>query len=160
MYDVLDVCRYIINYSNEKGYGISNLKLQKILYFVQAHYLAFTPEHEPCFADRIEAWDFGPVVPKAYYEYKQYGGNDIPTIKTYFKTDGSNIWDTYKVVYDENCIDCKDKKRINQIVDEFKDDSATDLVSLTHHQAPWRNAYIPFMNNDITNESIRRYFSE
>ena len=29
MYNVLDVCRYVINYSNDKDYGISNLKLQK-----------------------------------------------------------------------------------------------------------------------------------
>ena len=37
MYNVLDVCRHVINYSNEKDYGISNLKLQKILYFIQAY---------------------------------------------------------------------------------------------------------------------------
>ena len=38
MYDVLEVSKYIINYSNEKQYGISNLKLQKILYLVQAFF--------------------------------------------------------------------------------------------------------------------------
>lgn len=38
-YNVLTVCRHIINFSNEKDYGISNLKLQKILYFVQAYFL-------------------------------------------------------------------------------------------------------------------------
>lgn len=31
--NVLDVARYVVNYSNEKDYGISNLKLQKVLYF-------------------------------------------------------------------------------------------------------------------------------
>ena len=36
-YDVLEVCRHVINYSNEKEYGISNLKLQKVLYFIQAY---------------------------------------------------------------------------------------------------------------------------
>ena len=38
LYNVLDISRYIINYSNQQGYGISNLKLQKILYFVQAYF--------------------------------------------------------------------------------------------------------------------------
>lgn len=33
-YDVLEVCRHVINYSNEQGYGISNLKLQKVLYLI------------------------------------------------------------------------------------------------------------------------------
>ena len=38
-YNVLDVCRHVINYSNEHDYGISNLKLQKVLYFIQAYFL-------------------------------------------------------------------------------------------------------------------------
>lgn len=38
-YDVLEICRHVINYSNEKDYGISNLKLQKMLYLIQAYFL-------------------------------------------------------------------------------------------------------------------------
>lgn len=38
-YNVLDVCHHTINYSNEHDYGISNLKLQKVLYFIQAYFL-------------------------------------------------------------------------------------------------------------------------
>lgn len=38
-YDVKEVCRHIINYSNEHNYDISNLKLQKLLYFIQANFL-------------------------------------------------------------------------------------------------------------------------
>ena len=30
-YHVIDVCRHMINYSNEKECGVSNLKLQKLL---------------------------------------------------------------------------------------------------------------------------------
>ena len=41
-YDVLDIARYIINKCNEKGIIISNLKLQKLLYFVQGYMLALT----------------------------------------------------------------------------------------------------------------------
>lgn len=46
-YDVLDISRYIISYSNKMDYGISNLKLQKVLYFVQAYFLIQTGH--PCF---------------------------------------------------------------------------------------------------------------
>lgn len=38
-YNALDVSQYVIKYSNEQDYGISNLKLQKILYFIQAYFL-------------------------------------------------------------------------------------------------------------------------
>ena len=55
MYNVLDICRYIINYSDDKGYGISNLKLQKVLYFIQAYFVSYTEKKEPCFIDEKEA---------------------------------------------------------------------------------------------------------
>ena len=51
MNNVLDVCRYIINYSNKKDYVISNLKLQKILYFTQAFFLMNKENGEPCFTE-------------------------------------------------------------------------------------------------------------
>ena len=72
-YNVLDVSRYIINYCNENYYLISNLKLQKILYFVQAFFLE--AKNEECFREEIESWDFGPVVPEVYREYRKYGGD-------------------------------------------------------------------------------------
>jgi prophage ps3 protein 01 len=157
MYNVLDVCRHVINYSNEKDYGISNLKLQKILYFIQAYFLISTPEQ--CFVEDIEAWDFGPVVPEAYHEYKQYGSGDIPYIHYFFKFDEDDIWDSTSVEFKDNVISDEDKELMNSVVDKFSDYSATDLVSLTHRQAPWNNAYVRGMNNVIKIEAIKDYFN-
>lgn len=145
-YKVLDVCKYVIDYSNEKEYGISNLKLQKILYFIQAYFLIKQPSR-CCFDDRIEAWDFGPVVPKAYREYKQFGSSDIPTIMDFEKSDSNS------------CITGEDKNLIKTVIDKFADYSATDLVGLTHNQSPWIDAYIPHMNREITPEAIKEYFN-
>lgn len=160
MYHVLDVCRYIINYSNENDYGISNLKLQKILYFVQAFFLISSESKNPCFVEKIEAWDLGPVVPEAYHEYKQYGSGDIPTITSYFNFDEENIWNSERVEYKGTVIEEKDCLLIDQVVDKFADYAAADLVWLTHRQAPWKEAYTPKKNNEITIEAIRRYFNE
>ncbi len=159
MYKVLDVCRYIINYSNEKDYGISNLKLQKLLYFVQAYFLCFSPQKQPCFEEKIEAWEFGPVVPEAYHEYKQYGSGDIPKVDSYLLFDPDNIWEVKRIQYNDKIINEDDKKKIQIVVDEFSDFSATDLVTLTHNQFPWKNAYKPYENNIISDEVIRRYFN-
>ncbi|HCN53852.1 MAG TPA: hypothetical protein DIS88_08710 [Prevotella sp.] len=158
MYNALDVSRYIINYSNDKNYGISNLKLQKILYFVQAYFLTSTEDHHPCFSDTIEAWNFGPVVPSVYHEFKQYGAGDIPSIQSYINFDSSNVWNSERVEY-KNYISQEDQDRINAVVDKFSDYSASDLVALTHRQSPWIDAYAPYRNNEITNEAIRKYFT-
>ena len=156
-YDVLDVSRYIINYSNKKDYGISNLKLQKVLYFVQAYFLIQTGH--PCFKEKIEAWDFGPVVPVAYSEFKGFAGMDIPTVKSYIVFDENDIWNTKRIEFEENCIDNEDKVLINKVVDKFSDYSATDMVKLTQHQTPWVDAIHSNLSNEITNESIFKYFN-
>jgi len=160
VYRVLDVCRYVINYSNRKDYGVSNLKLQKLLYFIQVYFLLNSDNNEPCFSERIEAWDFGPVVPVAYQEYKQYGSTDIPFVDSYMDFDVNDPWNVSIIEFDEDCITEKDKNLINDVVTRLADYSATDLVDITHHQAPWKDVYVKHKNNEITNDSIRKYFSE
>lgn len=76
MYDALDVAKYIINYERSRGRTVSNLRLQKLLYFVQAQFLVTT--QRACFCDEMEAWDFGPVVPNVYHVYKAYGSSSLP----------------------------------------------------------------------------------
>lgn len=156
-YPVRDVSHYIIVYSNKKDYGVSNLKLQKLLYFVQAFFLI--NDCPPCFDEKIEAWDFGPVVPEIYREYKRYGGMDIPTIDYYVKFDKKNIWNTERIYY-EDIISDDDKEMIQAVVDKFAHCSATFLVNLTHNQDPWINAYVNGQRNEITKEDIKRYFEQ
>lgn len=76
IYDAVGIAYYILKYSRkELNQGISNLKLQKILYFIQAEFLV--KKDEPCFEEIIEAWDFGPVIPAVYQEFKVFGSNNI-----------------------------------------------------------------------------------
>lgn len=160
-YNVLDICRYVIGYSNDHDYGISNLKLQKILYFIQAYFLITKPNNTPCFNEKIEAWDFGPVVAEAYHQYKQYGSCDIPNVTSYIELDKNNIWNTKRIEFTPPIISTDDKKLINDVIDKFKDYSATDLVTITHGQSPWINAYSKnHPNNEITLKAIREYFDE
>ena len=156
-YEARDVSHYIIVYSNNKDYGVSNLKLQKLLYFIQAYFLA--NDYPPCFYEKIEAWSFGPVVPEVYREYKQYGAMDIPTSDYYFKIDENNIWDSHRVYY-KDIIAEQDKFIIREIVDRFADYAATDLVTITHEQRPWIEAFSKGRNSEITTEAIKNYFKE
>lgn len=148
MYSALSVAHYIIDYCNEQGKGISNLKLQKLLYFVQAEFLVSTPNNTPCFKDRIEAWDFGPVVPNVYHQYKLFGSSMIP----------AKMNDVLVPYYEEIAIE--DQFLIDAIVDDASRYTASQLVQITHNQAPWRNAYRRGFNNEITNKAILDYFRE
>lgn len=143
MYDVQDVAEYIITYSEVKDYGISNLKLQKIFYLIQAYFLIQTKK--PCFLEEIEAWDFGPVIPEVYRKYKQFGSTDI-------QTRCRNLEEIQKEFKKE------DRKRIEEVVDRFADFSAADLTTLTQNQAPWNNAF-GSGEKVIRYENILEYFS-
>lgn len=156
-YSVIDVSRHIINYSNEKEYGVSNLKLQKLLYFVQAYFLL--SKKEACFYEKIEAWDLGPVVPVAYREYKQFGSGNIPTITYVIEKDFENIWNSKVVPFYDMVILPEDKILIDSVVDKFSEYSASDLVGLTHRQRPWIDAYEQNRNNEIPISAIEEYFN-
>lgn len=144
MYDVLDICRFVILYCNEKKYSISNLRLQKLLYFIQSVFIY--NGYDNCFQDDIEAWSLGPVVPRAYHEYKSCGGLDI--FSQYI-----NLGE-----YKEDIIKENHKKLIRDIVDKLSYYTAYDLVKITHEQTPWKEAYKENENNIIKKESLKKYF--
>lgn len=134
----VEVAEYIIGYANEQNYPISNLKLQKILYFIQAQFLVTLGY--PCFKDFIEAWDFGPVVRSVYNQYKRYGSANIYLGNMSLETKMKEV----------------EKFNIQLVVDKCANFSANQLVEITHNQDPWRNAYK--RDGIIYNDEIRRYF--
>ena len=100
----------------------------------------------PCFPEEIEAWDFWPVVPLVYYKYKIYGGTNIP----YMNSD-ENLFEV---------ISQEDKDIINRIINDCAKYTASMLVDITHKQAPWLEAYAPYMRNIIAKDSIIEFFKE
>ena len=74
-YPAMKVARYIVTYCNAHACPISNLKLQKILYFAWIDY--YKAKKEYLFDDYMCAWQLGPVVPDVYYRFCVYGGKPI-----------------------------------------------------------------------------------
>lgn len=139
MYNVLDISKLIIDYSNIYGYGITNLKLQKLLYFVQVYFLI--KKDKPCFTEKLLAKDFGPIVPIAYEVYKSFGNYDICLIE-------NNI---------SNFINKEDKHLILAVVDFFADYMPTELLDIISKQKPFKDAYLCY--GEITVDALKTYFT-
>lgn len=123
MYKALDVAKYIITYCFNQNKPISNLKLQKILYFLWVDFYKQT--QESLFNENICAWKLGPVVPEVYYEFCSYAGLPITEI---FNLD--------------SLIDKAQQDTINNIIDKYIDSSAYCLVEETHKcGSPWAITY-------------------
>ena len=127
--DALSVAHYFIKLSADSDENdLTNLKLQKLLYFAQAEYLK--QEDKPLFADEIEAWTYGPVVHAVYSEYKSCGSFPI----TLF--DGNHSRPSDKPL----------SKPIRSFLEgvwrKYGRYSASYLVSLAHKKGgPWESYY-------------------
>lgn len=139
-YNVLEVAKYIIYHEKSEGRTVSNLRLQKLLYFIQAKFLI--EKEEPCFTEKMEAWNYGPVVPIVYSAYRYYGSMPLPC------ENSSNF-----------SIDESDKEKIDSMLDSCSEYSTSTLVEITHTQAPWITAH-KRPNREITPESIYWYFEK
>ena len=144
IYNVSDVTLYILEKEHSLGWYISNLKLQKILYFVQANFMV--EKGEKCFYEPILAWSFGPVVPSVYRKYDVYGSSAIPYSKKYKRGDF--------LILD------RDKPLIDEMVEACLEYSATDLVNITKNQTPWKNGYQEKGNREISPEGLKEYFEK
>lgn len=135
-----DIANYFLSLVDEEtGDSISNLKLQKLVYYAQGFSLVI--HDRPLFKDTIEAWALGPVIPKLYRKYKEYAANSIP-IPT--KLDVSK--------FDENTTNL-----LNEVYAVFGQYSAWKLSQMTHREPPWVNA-VGKPDNTITHESLKAYF--
>lgn len=159
MYKAIDIAIYIINYVNRKNESISNLKLQKILYYIQAAFLCDRDPEKGCFSDPILCWRHGPVIRNVYDIFNKYGAGNIHTQDTVTRIISENgRLKIAKIPFDPQIIKPDDKSLIERVVDALMPYDAWYLVDRTHEEAPWDD--LKHYNEEITSESIYRYFSD
>lgn len=108
---VLDIAYYLIALSNENNFKITNLKLQKMLYFIQREEIK---QGRIAFDDKIEAWQYGPVIPEVYFRFAGYGSIPIILdIKSDTITIPKNLKKTILNIFNENI-----HKNVWNMVDE------------------------------------------
>ena len=138
---VFDVANYFLKCQDEKcGDMMSNMKIQKLVYYAQGFHLAYTGN--PLFDEPIVAWPHGPVCPDLYEAFKVYDGKPIPIPHS---LDISEI-------FDEETIYILDK-----VHERYGQYSAWKLRNLSHEETPWRKAFYSF-DNLISVDSIKEYF--
>ncbi|MBI1960949.1 MAG: SocA family protein [Candidatus Liptonbacteria bacterium] len=123
---------------NREREGITNLKLQKVLYFAQAYYLAKLDR--PLFSENIRAWEYGPVVPSVYQRYKGNGSNPIISEE------------------DRSSLKEEDKEIVQKIWHTFGGYSAGRLVDITHAHTPWKDAY-QTQSKIISHSALKEYYA-
>jgi uncharacterized phage-associated protein len=142
MLKALEVAKYLLSLvDDEKGQIISNLALQKLLYYCQGYYLGSTGEK--LFEEDIIAWRYGPVVPTVYEEYKRNECRALPTNEL-----------TNEIV---NKMTKEQREIIETVFDYYKGYSAIGLMEKTHSETPWMTTRL---NEILSTEKLINFFKD
>lgn len=131
-YSALFVSKYLIVAARERGIQVSNLKLQKLLYFLQGLFFSLTNEF--LFDDDFVAWNYGPAIPRVYCEYR-YNSSE-PILAKFPGISFNNMDELVKTV-------------VSIVLSVFGKYSAQELADAMRHEKPWQkhhngsNATIP-----------------
>lgn len=144
-YKASDIAKWFVAWAENIDAEVSNLKVQKLLYYAQGHRLA--EAGAPLFDDRIQAWAHGPVVPTVYHDLKRYGSNPIDPDETLTE---EFSWDDFHDV----------EPFLLKIWDRYGSLAAWALRERTHREAPWIDSFSEeAWNSTITNEKLRTFFA-
>ena len=135
------VALYILNSS----YEITNMSLQKLLYYIEGFTEAMLGEQ--IYNNRCEAWMYGPVYPEIYEKYKSFGGNQI-------------IVDAVDLSAE---LEDKYRKVIDYVLKLFGIFNGFTLKELSHNETPWKEAHKGYAEGErceevITHDAIKDYF--
>ena len=139
-----DIARYLISQSVQTSAtgtinGISNLHLQKVLFYAQAEY--YQKQRVPLFTEPIEAWRHGPVVATVYDWLKGCGAYPLSD----FDIDQSGRQE----------LPAATKQFLDGIWRKYSRYSAWYLADKTHRKgSAWSQVYQPGQGRIISLESL------
>ena len=143
----MDIADYIIIKANELGKPVSNLKLQKIMYFLNVEYL-LEKKKNLITDNKFEKWSYGPVIRQVYSQYSRYGSEEIKRVPTYtYLVREKGQFEVKKYVFNE-----KSFRKYNNDITKFIDDNIEsflkyepyELVGKTHMDPQWSDKTTPY----------------
>jgi uncharacterized phage-associated protein len=145
MHSANEVANWFLAWADVNDAEISNLKMQKLLYYAQAHHLGSSGRR--LFEDEVQAWAHGPVVPSTYHRFKKYGNGAINSAE---EIPESFDWDDFT---EENDF-------LVAVWNTYGSQEAWALRNRTHREAPWMDAFNTGARNcEITPDAMRDFFA-
>lgn len=141
-YSSLAVANALLKIANNEGKQLSNMQLQKLVFFAHGYNLAFL--ETPLTLDVAKAWTFGPVYPVLYECLRQYGRDTVVApIST----------------LDEIPEQSQEMQVIRSVWNAYKDYSAFQLSSVSHNSgSPWDRIWKINKFGEIPNQIIKEYY--
>lgn len=130
---------------------ISNMKLQKLVFFSQLVSVMTFGEDSPIHGNNTHAWDYGPVVPRLYKLLKPFGGNPLSFAD-------ANVKAAFDKCAPQPIEDADALSVLTAVWNKFKSWTAIQLSALTHREdSPWAVTYAAKPYEVITPAVMRKH---
>ena len=152
-YNVNDIADYVIlSLNGDEDYSLINLKLQKLIYYIQAWSLGINGK--PMMNGKFEAWVHGPVCIELYNRFKE-------TKSLYSSITNDDVINKSP----KDKFNPEDAEFIDYILENYARYSGSQIEAMTHSEEPWINArkgYGPMerCHVEITQEAMRNYYAK
>jgi uncharacterized phage-associated protein len=143
------IARQLIASAEAKKIPVTNLKIQKLLYF--SHGLSLVWKNEKLLEEDFQAWKYGPVLPSLYHDLKIFGQSPLKISSGFIRS-----WPEIKIQEQKS----KVEEIINLVLDQLGGHTGPQLVEISHNnQGPWHAVYNSEKKDiKITNAAIKKYF--
>ena len=160
VYPANAIANYILDKGDIEDIPITPMQVLKLTYILHGWCLGV--DRAPLIKEKVKAWEYGPVIPEVYYEFRDYRDNPISGRaydgSTRYKFDDS-------IPFSSNH---KMKEFLTAIWDAYKDYSGLELSSMTHKVGtPWyhtkrkhRWRINPTIKNDLIQDYYRKLYEK
>jgi uncharacterized phage-associated protein len=157
MYEARKICNFLLSRYDARRFDLTNLRINKLLYFIHAESLATQPEG--LVRNHFEAWQYGPVIRPVFDAFKVHGERWIPAPAKYLDYASGQ----QKPIPFED-VSASDATFIADVFERYCKFSTSQLVSLSHDPGgPWDLVYRAYLADSsasprIPTDLIRRHF--
>lgn len=141
-YTAMQIASEIMRQCNFENIGMTNLRLQMVLYYIQTKSLQDTGT--PAFEDDFEAWRVGPVVRDVYNEFMRYIAFRIE-------------FDDLEIEKNRIPVDSKTSHIVHEILVLTRDFGAWELSDRAKETEPYKRSYVVGMENVISKYEIKQF---
>ena len=148
MYDSRDVANRLLDHAREHSEALTPMQLLKLVYIAHGWMLGLY--HRPLIHDDVQAWQYGPVIPRLYNAVRKYRSAPV---------DG-------RISRDSIHLDRAAESIVRQVYERYGRMSGPALSRLTHAEGtPWDLTYSPgrfgiVIPNDLIEDHYARLGAE
>jgi uncharacterized phage-associated protein len=145
-HSAIQIANEFLDIAERAGRQLTPMQVLKLTYITHGWHLALVDE--PLFQDRVEAWDYGPVIPALYHEFKTWGNGAI--LQKGWADFGAppRVEDKETIAF------------LEMVWDTYGNSSGVQLSNRTHAPGtPWTETFIPGSRGlIITDNRIKEHY--